>query len=108
MAKKVYPREGGPAGPPLHPGRLLRETVIPALRISVSDAARELGVSRQTLHRILAETHPVRPDMAVRLGKWCGNGPGLWLRLQAEYDLREAEKRLRNQVKRIPTHREAA
>jgi len=39
------------------------------------------------LHRLFAGTIGVSPEMAVRLGKLCGNGPGLWLRMQAEYDL---------------------
>ena len=61
---------------PTHPGEILREDVLPALRMNVSQAARELGVSRQLLHRILAGRAPVTPEMAVRLGKWAGNGPG--------------------------------
>jgi addiction module HigA family antidote len=64
---------------PTHPGEILREDVLPALRMNVSQAARELGVSRQLLHRILAGRAPVTPEMAVRLGKWAGNGPALWL-----------------------------
>ena len=92
---------------PTHPGELLREEVLPALRVSVAEAARELGVSRQTLHRILAETHPVTPDMAVRLGKWCGNGPQLWLAMQTDYDLWEAEKRLAPAVSKIATRKAA-
>jgi antitoxin HigA-1 len=67
---------------PVHPGEILREDVLPALRLSVTEAAKQLGVARQTLHRILAERAAVSPEMAVRLGKFCGNGPGLWLRLQ--------------------------
>ena len=94
--------------PPTHPGAILREDVLPALRVPVSRAAGELGVSRQTLHRILAEAAPVTPEMAVRLGKFCGNGPELWLRLQAAYDLWHAEERLSQEVKRIPTRRAAA
>lgn len=72
------------------------------LGVSVSEAARELGVSRQTLHRILREQTAVTPEMAVRLGKYCGNGPGLWLRLQLEYELWQAEQALRKEVKAIP------
>jgi len=49
----------------------------------------------------------VSPEMAVRLGKFCGNGPGLWLRLQAAYDLWHAEKRMRGEIRRIPTRRAA-
>jgi addiction module HigA family antidote len=107
-SKKEYAVTGSPAGAPVHPGAILRKDVLPALRVSVKAAAKDLGISRQTLHRILAESHPVTPEMAIRLGKWCGNGPDLWLRLQQEYDLRQAEKRLRSKVRAIPTRREAA
>jgi len=92
--------------PPTHPGAILREDVLPALRLPVSDAARQLGVSRQMLHRILACRAPVTPDMAVRLGKFCGNGPGLWLRLQQTFDLWHAERRLAEEIANIPTHGE--
>lgn len=92
--------------PPTHPGAILREDVLPALRLSVSDAARQLGVSRQMLHRILACRAPVTPDTAVRLGKFCGNGPGLWLRLQQAFDLWHAERRLAKEITNIPTHGE--
>src|SRR5258705_13918642 len=90
---------------PTHPGEILREDVLPALDMSVADAADALKVSRQTLHRILAGTMAVSPEMAVRLGKFCGNGPGLWLRMQAAYDLWHAEKRLRTELKRIATRK---
>jgi addiction module HigA family antidote len=93
---------------PTHPGELLREDVLPALGISVSEAARKLRVSRQTLHRILAGDAGVTPDMAVRLGKFCGNGPGLWLRMQQAYDLWHAEQRLANELTKIPTAPAAA
>jgi addiction module HigA family antidote len=73
--------------PPVHPGEILREDVLPALELSVSEAARRLGISRQQLHRVLACTHPITTDMALRIGKFAGNGPGLWLRMQQAYDL---------------------
>jgi addiction module HigA family antidote len=82
----------------------LREDVLPALGLSVSEAARQLRVSRQTLHRILAGTSAVTPEMAVRLGKFCGNGPGLWLRMQEAYDLWHAERRLATELEKIPAH----
>ena len=97
-----------PRRKPTHPGELLREDVLPALRISVSEAARKLRVSRQTLHRILAGDAGVTPDMAVRIGKFCGNGPGLWLRMQQAYDLWHAEQRLANELTKIPTASAAA
>jgi addiction module HigA family antidote len=94
--------------PPVHPGEILREEVLPALRLSVTEAAKQLGIARQTLHRILAGRAAVTPEMAVRLGKFCGNGPGLWLRLQQTHDLWHAERLLADAVARIPTHGSAA
>ena len=82
--------------------------MLPALGISGSAAARQLGVTRQTLHRIMAGAHAVTPEMAVRLGKFCGNGPGLWLRMQQAYDLWRAQERLKDEVERIPTRKPAA
>jgi addiction module HigA family antidote len=105
--EKAYPLTETPKVPPTHPGELLREDVLPALGMTVSDAARELRVSRQTLHRILSGTMAVSPEMAVRLGKFCGNGPGLWLRMQAAYDLWHTERRMRQEIKRIPTRHAA-
>jgi len=107
MARE-YPVRRPVQSPPVHPGEILREDVLPALRLSVTDAARQLGVARQTLHRILAERAAVTPAMAVRLGKFCGNGPGLWLRLQQTYDLWHAERLLGDALARIPSHRPAA
>lgn len=105
--KKEYLITETPKIPPIHPGELLREDVLPALEMTVSDAAHELRVSRQTLHRILSGTMAVSPEMAVRLGKFCGNGPGLWLRMQAAYDLWHTERRMRGEIRRIPTRRAA-
>jgi addiction module HigA family antidote len=83
---------------------ILREDVLPSLGLSVSEAARQLRVSRQTLHRILAGTSAVTPEMAVRLGKFCGNGAGLWLRMQEAFDLWHAERRLAKELDKIPAH----
>jgi addiction module HigA family antidote len=61
-------------------------------------------VTRQTLHRILAGKAGISPEMAVRLGRFCGNGPALWLRMQQRHDLWHAEERLRGELKKIPEH----
>jgi addiction module HigA family antidote len=89
--------------PPVHPGEILREDVLPALNLTIMEAAKKLGVTRQTLHRIVARENPrpVTPEMAVRLGKLCGNGPRLWLNLQSVYDLWLAERRI--DTRHIPT-----
>jgi len=87
--------------PPVHPGEVLREDVLPGLRLSVSEAARRLGISRQQLHRILACTHPITADMALRIGKFAGNGPELWLRMQQAYDLWHLERRMEDELSKI-------
>ena len=93
---------------PTHPGAILREDVMPALGISISEAARQLGVTRQTLHRVMAEKVSITPAMAARLGRFCGNGPGLWLRMQQAFDLWRAERELRSELERIPVHRSSS
>lgn len=89
---------------PTLPGEILKEDVLPALGLSVAAAARELGVSRQSLYKIVNGTSAVSPEMALRLGKWCGNGPGLWLRMQQACDLWEAEQAIARELAEIPSH----
>ena len=105
---REYLIDSRPNRKPTHPGKMLREDVLPVLGISVSEAARRMRISRQSLHRILAGDAGVTPDMAVRLGKFCGNGPGLWLRMQQAYDLWHAEQRLASELAKIPTASVAA
>jgi addiction module HigA family antidote len=88
---------------PTHPGEILRDDVLPTLGMSVSDAAKALGVTRQTLHRVLAGTTTVTPEMALRLGKFCGNGPALWIRMQEAHDLWHAERRIGDELASIKT-----
>ena len=89
--------------PPMHPGQLLREEILPALNRPKTQIARLLGVSRQTLYDLLEENQPVTPIMALRLGKLCGNGPDLWLNLQRRYDLQRASQQLGAKINAIPT-----
>jgi addiction module HigA family antidote len=89
--------------PAMHPGELLREDVLPALGRTRAEIARLLGVSRQTLHAILTERAPVTPEMALRLGKLCGNGPELWLALQGRYDLDRLRQAKHSEIDAIPT-----
>ena len=93
---------------PTHPGAILREDVLPALKMSVAQAAEALGVTRQTLHRVVSEKASISPDMAVRIGKFCGNGPELWLGMQQAVDLWDARQRLAEAVEKIPTPKVAA
>ena len=89
--------------PPIHPGEILREDVLPSIGLSVSEAARRLGVSRQQLHRILACTHPITTEMALRIGKFAGNGPQIWLRMQQAFDLWNTELEMKSELSKIET-----
>ena len=84
---------------PTHPGAVLREDVLPNLGLSVSAFARSLGVSRQTLHAVLAERSGVSAELALRLGALLGNGAQLWLDMQTKYDLWQAETKLNDVLK---------
>src|SRR5688500_14039909 len=90
-----------PKRAPTHPGALLREDVLPALRITVTDAAKHLKITRQQLHRVLSEQSAISPEMALRLGKCCGNGPDLWIRMQEAYDLWQARQRIGREIESI-------
>ena len=87
---------------PIHPGEILREDVLPALARPKTEIARLLGISRQTLYDILNEKQPVTAQMALRLGKLCGNGPAMWMTLQTRYDLQVAERELAGVLDKIP------
>ena len=87
---------------PMHPGELLREDVLPALGRPKTEIARLLGISRQTLYDILNERQPITAQMALRIGKLCGNGPDIWIRLQTRYDLEIAERELGDALDKIP------
>lgn len=89
--------------PRSHPGELLREVVLPATELSKAEIARMLGLSRTTLYDILGEKQPITAQVAVRLGKLFGNGPALWMNMQAHYDVEQAEKALAEELERIPT-----
>ena len=97
-----YSAKQPPKMEPAHPGSILRLDVLPAL--TVAETARQLGVSRQMPHSILAERSAVSPEMAVRLGRFCGNGASFWLRMQTAHDLWHAERKLRDEIRKIPEH----
>jgi antitoxin HigA-1 len=86
---------------PTHPGVMLGNTVLPALGRPKTEIARLLGISRQSLHDILAGRQPVTSTTAIKLGKLCGNGPRIWLNMQLAYDLWTAEQVV--DVSSIPT-----
>ena len=89
--------------PPIHPGEVIREDILPSVGLSVSGAARALGVSRQMLHGILAERKPLSAVMCLRIARLFGGSPEVWMRLQAAYDLKKSEqnKKVMKRIARI-------
>ncbi len=92
-----------PQRQPSHPGDLIREILDEHLRMPVADAARRIGVSRQSLHSVLSGTTAVSPEMALRLGKLFGRNPDLWLRMQQRHDMWLAERRIAADLAQIET-----
>ena len=88
---------------PMHPGEWLREMIIPATGLTKTEIARKLGISRQTLHDLIAERQPVTVAMALRLGKLFGNSAEFWLNLQRNHDLRILEREMAEELAAIPT-----
>lgn len=75
---------------PPHPGISVRTNCLEPLGLSVSDGAEVLGVSRTTLSRLINGRSGISPEMAIRLSKAFGSTPGAWIRLQAAYDIAQA------------------
>lgn len=84
---------------PPHPGLTLRDEVLPALGLSVTQAAEQLGVSRVALSRVLNGRAAISPDMALRLEAWLGVERGgdasVWMAQQSAYDMWQAKQRFK-------------
>jgi addiction module HigA family antidote len=89
--------------PPVHPGEIIKKDILPSVGLSVTAAAKALGVSRQMLHDILAGRKPLSAVMCLKVARLFGGTPELWIRLQAAYDLKKAEqnKKVMQRVARI-------
>ena len=87
---------------PPHPGRIVRQECIEPLGLTVTQAAHSLGVTRQALNNLVNCRAGVSPEMAIRLSKAFGSSPEVWLGMQMEYDLAQAEKKARRiKVERV-------
>ena len=90
---------------PPHPGLSLRDDVLPALGLSVTDAAAQLDVSRVALSRVLNGRAAISPDMALRIEAWLGKERGgdarVWLALQSAYDVWQAKLRFKAAPMRV-------
>ncbi len=98
---KVISAKRDPKRCPTHPGAVLRDDVLPAVKRTKVEISELLGISRQQLNGILSERKPISPAIAVRIGKLFGTGPGLWLRMQSAYDAWHAERAI--DTSKIPT-----
>jgi len=88
---------------PPHPGAYLREDVLPAIGMTVTDLATHLGVTRVTMSTLIHERRDLSMEMAQRLGQALGNGPRFWLALQMQHDLWRAMRKSEISVKPIET-----
>jgi len=90
---------------PPHPGETLRDDVFPALGITITEAARQLGVTRVALSRVLNGHAAISPDMALRLEAWLGPERGsraeLWLGQQMAHDIWQARQRPQPAIARL-------
>jgi antitoxin HigA-1 len=77
---------------PPHPGRSIRSACLEPLGLSVTEGAKVLGVTRQTLNNVINGKSGISPEMAIRLSKAFGSTPETWLRMQLAYDLAQARK----------------
>ena len=81
-----------PKRKPTHPGELLREEVLPALKMTQTEFAKLLGVSRLSVSELLLQKRALSPDMAIRVGRLTNTTPESWLRMQEALDLWELER----------------
>lgn len=86
---------------PTHPGAILREDVLPALRISQTEFAKRLGVSRLTVSELLHEKRALSPDMAIRLARSLNTSAESWLNMQQAVDLWELQQHGAREYARI-------
>ena len=81
---------------PSHPGEIIREDVIGELGLSVTDAARALGVGRPALSAVLNERASLSPEMALRIEKVFGVSMDLLLKMQLQFDIAQVRKAAKN------------
>ena len=87
---------------PPHPGEIIRAFCIESLNLTVTDAAKALGVTRKTFSALLNGRSGVSPEMALRLSKVFGRSPEGWLKLQLQYDLWQTQQSVDlNNLKRV-------
>lgn len=87
--------------PPVHPGEVLREEFMLPLHLSSNEVARAIGVTAARVNDIVNEKRGITADTALRLGRYFGTTPDVWINLQKRYELETARRELGNTLARI-------
>jgi antitoxin HigA-1 len=88
----------------IHPGEHLADELT-ALSMSANELAQEIGVPTNRLTEIIRGKRGISGDTALRLGRWFGTGPEIWMNLQKNYELKVAAQEIGDGLKRIPRGR---
>jgi addiction module HigA family antidote len=86
--------------PPVHPGEILLEEFLKPFNITALQLAGDLHLPVEQIDQVIQGQQNLTPDLALRLGRYFGNGPGIWLRLQNQYDLEVTEAQVGDQIRR--------
>ena len=89
----------------IHPGEHLADE-LQALGLSANQLAKELGVPTNRITQIIRGRRGISGDTALRLGRWFGTGPDIWMNLQKNYELRLAEREIGEALQKIPQQME--
>jgi addiction module HigA family antidote len=84
---------------PIHPGEILADE-LKELGMSAAELARILHVPTNRISQIIAGKRAITADTALRLGRWLGTGPELWMNLQKSYELRLAQRQIGKEIER--------
>lgn len=87
----------------IHPGEHLADE-LQALGMSANQLAKELGVPTNRITEIIRGKRGISGDTALRLGRWFGTGPEIWMNLQKNYELRQAAQEMGEALEKIPQH----
>lgn len=91
---------------PIHPGEILADELT-ELEMSASELARQINVPSNRISQILAGKRSITADTALRIGKWFGTGPNIWLNLQQAYDIDIAKIEMGKDLENITTRKAA-
>jgi len=86
--------------PPIHPGEILMEDFMKPLGLSSYRVAKDIGVPALRISQIVRGQRSITADTAMRLARYFGTSAGIWLRLQARYDLEIAEAKMAKRINR--------